>query len=222
MSRTLVAAGVLIVVVLVAAAALYGVWSRSAGVVKAEDLGRVLVVAASPDDNGAIVGQIVMIADVTSTPAALEAVSPALQVTIPGTTYSALGDAYPFGGGAGTADALARARDEEPLPYVAISPEDLEAALEAVGTVSVTLPVEMSVFDGEDLYTFDKGEQTLSAGEFLAVLKGAPYLTMGERDKLDASLAAALAEVIAAAPEVLETADTDLGPEALARLRGAL
>ncbi|MGB4581290.1 MAG: LCP family protein [Coriobacteriia bacterium] len=218
----LVAAGA--IAVIVAAAALLA----QAGVlgsrgVPADALSRVLIVAASPDENGSVVGQIVMIADVTAQPAALEPVSPALAVSIPGTTYDTLADAYPFGGGAGTAEALARARDEEPLPYVAISASELTDAVDAAGGMRVTLPEAMSVFDGTDLFTFKAGTQTLTAARLSAVLKGAPYLADREREALDASLAEGLAVVLSAEPGVLTGATrTDLAPDALERLAAAM
>lgn len=220
--RPLILAAVGIAVVLLVAAAVYRGWIGGGGKVDAEDLTRVLIVAASPDENGDVVGQIVMIADLTQEPAALEAVSPALEATIPGTTYATLGDAYPFGGGAGVAEALARARGEEPLPYVAIGAEGLTQALEAAGTVELTLPADMSIYDGDDLYAFDAGSQDLTGKEVLAVLKGAPYLTKGERKELDGSLAKALASALASSPEVLENASTNLSPEAIARLAATL
>lgn len=213
--RPALLAAVGIALVLLAAAVVYRTLSTGSATVDAEDLSRVLIVAAAPDDSGDVVGQIVFVADLTEGPAALEPVSPALEVTIPGTTYGTLGDAYPFGGGAGTADALARARGDEPLPYVAIDARGLAEALEAVGTVEVTLPADMSVFDGDDLFTFSEGSQQLTAQEVLAVLKGAPYLTMGERERLDASLAEALAGALAASPETLEGASTNLSPHAV-------
>jgi hypothetical protein len=218
----LVAAGA--IAVIVAAAALLA----QAGVlgsrgVPADALSRVLIVAASPDENGSVVGQIVMIADVTAQPAALEPVSPALAVSIPGTTYDTLADAYPFGGGAGTAEALARARGEEPLPYVALTASELADAVDAAGGMRVTLPEAMSVFDGTDLFTFKAGTQTLTAARLSAVLKGAPYLADREREALDASLAEGLAAVLSAEPGVLTGATrTDLAPDALERLAAAM
>lgn len=212
------------IVVIVAAAVILG----EAGVlgpegVAAEDLTRVLIVAASPDENGDVVGQIITIVDVTESPAALEPLSPALEVSIPGTTYSALADAYAFGGGAGTAEALADARNEAPLPYVAISADELAAAVEAAGGMRVTLPADMSVFDGTDLYTFKRGAQTLSVARLQAVLKGAPYLAEAEQQALDASLAEGLAAVLAANPGTLEGATrTDLAPDALERVAATL
>lgn len=191
--------------------------------VAAEGLTRVLIVAASPDEDGDVVGQIITIVDLTKQPTVLEAVSPTLQVSIPGTTYTTLADAYPFGGGAGTAEALARARGEDPLPYVALTADELAAAVEAAGGMRVTLPEAMSVFDGSDLYTFKAGEQTLTAPRLWAALKGAPYLADAERKTLDASLADGLAAVLAAEPWVLNgAAHTDLAPDALERLAAAM
>lgn len=213
--RPVIVAAVGIALVLLAAAGIYRTWVAEGGAVDAEDLTRVLIVAAAPDDSGDVVGQIVVIADLTEGPAALEPVSPALEVAIPGTTYRALGDAYPFGGGAGTADALARARDEDPLPYVALDADALTEALEAAEPLALTLPADMSVYDGDDLFTFEAGTQELSAKEVLAVLKGAPYLTAGEREKLDASLAEVLADAISVSPETIVGASTDLSPEAI-------
>lgn len=191
--------------------------------VPAEGLNRVLIVAASPDERGDVVGQIIVIADVTEKPAALEAVSPALAVSIPGTTYDTLADAYPFGGGAGVADALARACDEVALPYVALSAEELAGAVDAAGGITVALPADMSVFDGTDLFTFERGEQTLSAAELHAVLKGAPYLADGERERLDASLAEGLAGVLASEQDALTGATrTNLSTDALLRVATSL
>lgn len=212
-----------IVVIVAVAAVLANAGVLGGDGVPAEGLTRVLVVAASPNDEGAVVGQIVMVVDVTEEPAALEPISPALAVSIPGTTYATLGDAYPFGGGAGVAEALARARDEVPYPYVALSADELAGAVTAAGGMNVTLPADMSVFDGSDLFTFERGEQMLSAAELHAVLKGAPYLADGERERLDASLAEGLAAVLAAEPESLTGATrTNLAADALARIAGSL
>lgn len=220
--RRLVFLGVLILVLAAAATALYMASGIGGGAITADELGRVVVVAASPDENGDVVAQVITIVDLTAEPAALEPVSPAREVTIPGTSYSALGDAYPFGGGSGVAEALARAEGGDPLPYVAIGPEALSAAVKAADGVEITLPSAMSVFDGDDLYTFKAGEQMLDAAELAAVFKGAPYLAAGDREKLDAELASVLASLVADEPDVLAGADTDLDADALEALRLAL
>lgn len=219
-----VARAVTAIVIIVCAAAILA----QAGVlgskgVAADDVTRVLIVAASPDEDGAVVGQIVLVADIRDTPASLEPVSPALDVEIPGTTYSTLADAYSFGGGEGVARALAQARGEAAHPYVALSADELAEAVAAAGGMRLTLPADMSVFDGTDLYTFERGPQTLSAARLAAVLKGAPYLADAERERLDASLAEGLAAVLAAEPGALEGATrTDLAPDALKRVAASL
>lgn len=221
-SRSAVVLLVAVALVCALAVGLYATGAIGSSAVSAEDLDRVLLVAASRDESGSVVAQIVAIADLTGDSLDLEAVSPATRVTIPGTSYTALADAYPFGGGAGTADALARARDEQPLPYVALSPAQLEAAVEAAGGVDITLGASMNVFDGEELYTFKAGKQTLDAAELQAVFKGAAYRTQDLRDKLDTQLAAALVQALKARPETLDEADTDLDETAIAKLKAAL
>lgn len=202
--------------------ALYTTGVMSPQGVSAEDLNRVLIVAASPDETDAMVGQIIVELDLTGKGVTATPVSPALPVTIPGTSYTALADAYPFGGGEGTAAALARARNERPLPYVAISADQLAQAVKAAGGVRVDLPAPMNVFDGERLYSLKKGEQTLSADELHALLKGAPYLNAAERERLDRELADALVRALAAHPDALRNPDTNLSEGALTRLQGAL
>lgn len=205
----------------VAVAVLFLTGKLGTTTVSAEELDRVLLVAASPDEEGEVVGQIIAVLEVGDGSVSAEAVSPALDVAIPGTSFSTLADAYPFGGGAGTADAYARVTDEQ-LPYVALTPEQLSAAVEAVGGVRVDLPAPMSVFDGEQLYSLKEGIQTLGGAELRAVFKGAPYLTAAQRGKLDAELVEALigslgkAEVLA-----LPGLDTNLDDEALSELKRA-
>lgn len=188
--------------------------------VSAEDLEKVLLIAAAPDDTGDVVAQVVAVADLSGSAHSLDAVDPATAVTLPGTTYSTLADAYPFGGGAGVAQALARAEGGEPLPYVTLSASALMAAVEAAGGVTLELPAEMSVFDGEDLFILSRGRQELTAAEFGAVLKGAPYLGTRERGELDAELARVTAALIA--DSAYTDVDTDLGEDAFAALTGAL
>lgn len=185
-----------------------------------EDLTRVVLVGAAPDENGDVVAQIVAIADVSGAAASLEPVSPALSVPIPGTTYDTLADAYPFGGGSGVVEALARWNGEAQLPYVALDARTLASALEGQGSVSLTLPAPISVFDGEELFTLSSGTQKLTPAEVGAVFKGAPYLSDSQRSALDAELATLLTRLIGATGH--ESVDTDLSAEAYAALQAAL
>lgn len=199
----LIALTALVAVLLVAAAYVYSRVSAERGTVSAEELDRVLLIAAAPNDAGDVVAQIVTVADVTGAAAALESVSPSLPVSVPGTSYGTLQYAYPFGGGEGVASALAEAEDTEQLPYIVIKADELAILVDAAGGVTVDLPADVTVFDGEQLYTFTEGENTLSANDFMALLKGAPYLAPSERSELDRALAAALAEALAASPDGL-------------------
>lgn len=218
---TLVAALVVAVLLIVGAVA-YATGLIGDATVSADEFDRVLLVAASEDESGAVVAQIIAVADLSGAEAALEPISPVLRVTIPGTSFSELKDAYPFGGGRGTARALARAEGGDALPYVAISGTQLADAVRAAGGVSVRLPVPLSVFDGERLFTLQAGTQQLDADELQAVFKGAAYLTAAEREKLDAALTVALQEALAASPETIDAADTNLDESARARLKAAL
>lgn len=188
--------------------------------VAADDLTRVLLVGAGADENGDALAQIVSIADVSGASATLTAVSPATPVTIPGTTYDTLADAYPFGGGAGVAASLARSSNAVQLPYVALDARTLAAALEGEGSVTLDLPAPMSVFDGEELFTLPSGRQDLTPEEVAAVFKGAPYLASAERAELDGELAVLLARAIGGT--AYESVDTDLSDEAYAALQSAL
>ena len=209
----------LVCILVIAAAVVVLGRVRSAGVA-AEDLTRVLLVAAAPDENGDVVAQIVAVLDLTASPDSLTPISPATPATIPGTSYSTIGDAYPFGGGGAVAAAFARAEKSDPLPYVAVGPDTLAGLLADMEPVRLTLPAGMSVFDGERLYTFGRGATSVDASELAAVFKGAPYLSASERAALDAELSEMLADALAgASPEALAT---DLSPEALERLQGAL
>lgn len=158
----------------------------------------VLLVAAAPDDSGAVVAQVVARADLAS--GAVRAIDPSSTVTIPGTSYSALKDAYAFGGGAAVASAYARQRGEATLPYVAVSAEALSAAVDRSGGMQVTLPASMNVFDGSRLYEFPSGAATLSGPQLLAVLRGTPYLAPVQRTALEATLAEGYAHLLAAWP----------------------
>lgn len=221
-SVALVVSLVIVALLVAGAAIVYATGVLGSTAVSAEELERVLIVAASPDESGDVVGQIICVADLSSGQLVLEPLSPTTRVTIPGTSFSELKDAYPFGGGSGTAAALARAEGGEALPYVAIPAAQLADAVRAAGGVRVTLPEAMNVFDGETLYALEKGSQELDADELQAVFKGAGYLSESSRTKLDAELAKALREALAAAPETIDAADTNLDESARARLKAAL
>ncbi len=188
--------------------------------VSAEDVERVVLVAAAPDEDGAVVAQVIAVADITQTPATIEALDPSEPVVILGTSYDRLADAYAFGGGEGVAEAATTAFGGERLPYVALDAATLARAVDEAGGVRLRLPAPMSVFDGERLFTLREGVQDLDAAGLGAAFKGAPYLNERQGSALDAALADMLADVISG----MDHADvaTDLSPEAFERLVRAL
>lgn len=213
----------LLATALAAAIALGGWYLVSSGVVRIEGLtdepaGQVLFIVAAPDEDGAMLAQLLFVADTTGGQVVVEPVSPDLEVTIPGTTYERLGDAYPFGGGAGTAEALARSRGGEALPYVVLDAGDLEVLGAARAGLSVELPQPMSVFDGTRLFAFPAGRQSLDGPEVGAVLKGAPYLPVADREDLYASLVDAVCAGLAASPSVIGEAAEALDEQTAAQL----
>lgn len=189
--------------------------------VSAENVDTVLLVASSTDDQGAVFGSIIALLDVAGD-SRLEALDPFSTVSIPGTSYSRLGDVYPFQGGAGVATFVAKDRGVKRLPYLAVTPQQLRALVDAAGDVSIAVPAPMSVFDGERLYTFDEGSQDLDGAELEALLKGAPYLPEADRASLRDELARVLVDVMARSPERLADADSNLDDSALSRLAEGL
>lgn len=147
------------------------------------DVSRVLVILALPDEGCHVVAQVV--AEVDLAGRHVTSVDPSMSVTIPGTSYSALRDAYPFGGGAAVAQALARARGGEVRPYLVLTREEVQRWLSASSGVDVLVPEAMAVFDGEQLYEWDPGVARISTmSELCAILNGAGYLGADARERV--------------------------------------
>lgn len=181
--------------------------------VSADDVALVLVL---PDEQGvAIPRTITRYRDGAATH-----VDPLATARIPGTTYDALRDAYPFGGGAGVASALAEAQGTgSQVPAYVVVDLDGWLALAATGGGPLTLdvPEHMEVFDGEWLYTFAEGVQRIEAGEVAALLSGAEYLEAPQRESLRIQVAEELARRLATAAGAgaADVARTNLTPEQL-------
>lgn len=157
---------------------------------------RVLVVVALPDENRDVVAQAIAVADLAR--GTVASIDPSTTVTIPGTTYSSLRDAYPFGGGGGVARAVAKLTGEEPMPWIALGPEGVVHLLERTGQFGVRIDEPMSVFDGERLYEFPAGIVMVgTVNELRAVLNGAAYLSESAREHVLQSVAEGIVDAIA-------------------------
>ncbi len=212
----------LIVVVLVGVA--LGVHLASGGRLPGQgraDADRVLLMAALPDEEGAVVAQVIALVERTGAGATLKVVDPNEPVTVPGTTFDRLRDAYPFGGGAGVARAHARLTGTDTCAYVALDPDGVERLIAKTGALEIVLPEPMNVFDGERLYTFAAGPASVDAVSLRAVLNGTAYLGDGQRLEVIEHVCTATVRALARYPGgsagVLDDGlvETDLAPEAL-------
>jgi hypothetical protein len=164
-----------------------------------------IVVAGRSGKDGSQVAQLIGVAELRSGKLTVGLVDPMTTVTVPGTTYDRLADAYPFGGGAGVAKAYAAAAGSQPLPVVAVSEQGLRALIDLVGGVTVTVPTAVNVFDGRQLYTFDEGPRRVTGADVVALLSAADYLKPPEEGvALRSAVASALVDGIAASSADLQ------------------
>jgi hypothetical protein len=150
----------------------------------------------------------------------IEHVDPLRTTEIPGTSYSALRDAYSFGGAAGLARAVAAGSRPTPA-YLVVGP-DAWLELTSGDAVSVDVPRQIDVFDGTVLRTFPRGPARLSGDDVIALLNGADYLPAEEREQLREDLGERLLDALGEAPALPTKAPTDLDPARGKRLLEAL
>lgn len=132
----------------------------------------VLVVGAVQDADGASVGGVIFMLDSEGGFEYVEATDP---VTIPGTSYETLQDAYAFGGGASVAEAYGRLRDVETPAWLALPQDVWMAAVDEAGGVIVDVDEGVYVFLGKELVSIEGGEQELSGAELAAYWAAAPF-----------------------------------------------
>jgi len=165
-----------------------------------------LLVLGLPDENGDLVAQAIARVDgITTAAPTLFSIDPTSSVTVVGTSYGHLRDAYAFGGGERVSEAYTRLYGAS-VPYVDFGPEAIEYAVTQEGGISVSIPADMSVFDGDTLYTFTSGPARLSAAELRAALNGSAYLAPAERKAFLGEVERALAVLCAAYPGGLQAA----------------
>lgn len=163
---------------LVVGATGYYYLSQNGALTRTDRLDRVVIVFASHAEDGAEVAGAIALA--TNGGSKVQLLDPTQKVTIPGTSYATLGDAYPFGGGKAVADILADTRALHSA-FVDISEADWIALLGRAGDVTVDVPKAMEVFDGKRLVSFPEGTQTVAPSDVPALLRGAAYLDPAQR-----------------------------------------
>ncbi len=178
----------------------------------------VVLAVACPGEDGTVETPVVAAVDTAS--GELTVYDPMTELTIPGTTYDRLRDAYPFGGGAAVAAAVARLEGGPAPGYVVFERDAWVAAVDAAGGLALDSPRPVDVFTGERLFSFPRGEQVLSGAETCEYLKGAAYLTDTERERIAVQFAEALVAVMADVGPDTSGIATDLSDQALVALQG--
>lgn len=218
-----------VVVLAVAAGAGYLYLRQTGRLTKVERPSAVVVVFSSAAEDGAQVAQIVAVVGADGRGARF--VEPETSATVPGTSYGTVRDAYPFGGAAAVARAVAGGSD---VAWVDVPQKAWEELISGAGGARVRITQTMDVFDGSDLYTFREGTMTVAGDEIRALMNALAYVPararVGMRDEVGrASLAALGAAGPAAgtaagdgARETSATIATNLMPAAYAAVLGGL
>ena len=205
--------GAVLAVVLVAVLGIGGyLYSRSvSGILDVRREDRVVLIFESPAEDGATVAALVtVVAD-----GRMRDVSPDTTVTIPGTSYTRLSDAFVFGGGAAVARALADTQSGGHVAFVSVKESEWRAAIEATRGVIVDVPEKVTVFDGKKLTTIRAGQQTLSADDVGSLLRGLSYASPTQALAIRRELERQMAAALAARASTVNRLETSLSPAAL-------
>lgn len=155
---------------------------------------QLLVVAVTEDPDGVAVAGIVWR---VSAAGDVEVLDPYLEVSIPGTTYSSLRDAYAFGGGEAVAQAYADASGSPALEWVVLPATEWQATVAEAGGVQVTVPESTNVFIADELYVIDQGEQTLGGDEVAALVSAEASVDEAVARRVNEGVGAAIARLVA-------------------------
>jgi hypothetical protein len=194
-SSVLIGAALAVVVVAAAVGALVMLRPTGGGVAESAAPTRVVVVFAMAGEDNAVTAQLVAVVDSASGRYELKETSST--VSIPGTSYSLLRDAYPFGGAKAVAAALDGGAVKAGTGWVDISPEAWQRLLAAGVEVTITEPFD--TFDeASDRYTeFEAGTQRVEAADLRSLVNGVPYLGSESRTTILGELAAASLRALA-------------------------
>jgi hypothetical protein len=167
--------------------------------------GPVIVALVLPDQNGVVKPRVVDLYARSATGWTLRSVDPSMSAVLPGTSATTLADAYSFGGGAGLQAAYASATGTKTSAWVTVDGRGLDSILGS-SPVSLTLPSDMEVFDGQQLLSFSAGATDTPAALLPYLMDGVEYLRTAEAmsireqlgDRLVLGLAKAAVETSAA------------------------
>lgn len=182
--------GVLVVGGLVAAIALGLVPGTSDRTAQAAR-GPVLIALVLPDAEGLNTVRTIELFESSGGSLRTSPVDPLTSATVPGTSATTLAEAYAFGGGERLATAFSQSAGGEIPLWVVIEPQAW-STLTGTGSIPVTIPADIEVFDGKQLYSYAQGDGSFPAEQVSKVMDGADHLTATERAVLREAVGDAL------------------------------
>ena len=187
-------------------------YSRSVeGITDVRPQDRVVLIFESPAEDGATVAALVAVVG----DGHMRDVSPDTKVTIPGTSYSRLSDAFVFGGGAAVARALGEGKNGGRVAFVSVPESEWRAAIEASRGVELDVQDKVTVFDGRKLTTIPAGKHRLSADDVAALLRGLSYVSPSQSQAIRRELERQLAGALAVWAPSSDRLESSLSPAAL-------
>lgn len=187
--------GVLVVGVIVGAVVLGFVPGTQDRGAQASD-GPVLVALVLPDADGIKVVRTLSVLERAGNTLRMSSIDPLTAATVPGTSGTTLAEAYSFGGGAGVAKAYAQLKGSEDPLWAAVTPKGWTALVGST-RIPVTMPANIEVFDGSQLYSYAKGDPGFPASEVAKVMDGAAHLSASDRETIRDAAASALITALA-------------------------
>ncbi len=215
-----VTAGIFLAIALVAAGAAYVAMYGAPGADRGAVPQMVVLAAVCAGEDGGLQTPVVTLIDTIS--GEVTPLDPLATVTIPGTSYDNLRDAYAFGGGPAVAAAVGRLTGADEPAYVVLDADAWVTAVDAAGGATVVSPRAVDVFTGEQLFTFPPGPQTLSGADTCEYLKGTAYFADNERERVAEQFAAVAVTSVTVIDAGTAGVSTDLSDEAFANLRAIL
>ncbi len=160
-----------------------------------QDVNAIVVVLVTPDEEGVQLPQAMSFYELGTAGVDETPIDPDLEVTLAGSNYNKLRDAYPFGGGQLLVDTWAEAAGVDSPEWVVVD-ETTWYALAGEESIRIDMPADAEVFDGSMLYSFASGPASYSAQEVAALLKGVDYLETVDRADIRAQVSEELARLL--------------------------
>lgn len=160
-----------------------------------EDL---LVVLETTEADGAHVAGVILHMVVAEDTCTVEVVDPLLEVTLPGTSYTSLKDAYPFGGGGSVADTWAEAEGREIPSWVALPGAVWGEIVDEDGGVVVDVATPVNVYADGEFVSIPGGEaQQLGSSAVRGLLADLAFnADATDADEMRIGIGSALADAL--------------------------